>query len=653
MNLFLSRLLLAQAPPSARPASPHPFGHRPAASARFAASRGVRALRTPAPSPLPIPLPAPNTPGVDGSKALQALVDAAQKITDADPTTARSIHLPQGSPYNCSLVYLDGRNLTLEGDGPGTFLTSQGPPALVLGVSRLQRLGIDPARYSVPSVLGQGMVGLSTKAEAVLSVTAHPLQLGGGPVLAPDYWGGSGYTWEFVIGSGSQSWGPGWWLFGLSNGNGIVRPFSLVTGDDPVNTLRWLFRTADQSEVNYRRATIPIPGGFTPGVTHRITIQFDATTATLTVWVDGVRQVVPIDSTDRTTWKPGVPMARTDGLTPFLFGGMQQAPAPLDVHGFLVSDALVYDPTQATETRKDGKPISPSRYWDQGPNVIAYLVMSDAPNTHRMIATRAQTGAGFWVTKAGGQPSQNLSVRNLAIDCKLQQSIALGYCFGVPFVDVSAGGSGLQAIGSVPIGCTYPVTLESCNLAGYDAAYVGWEQMVHGHNTWVGMSGRDGLRCGGGVFDWDRTTFTFSLPTTECFIRKTSDPYGGSLTIRDMLVDNEGGTPSDSIISVDHSAYCPNEVLIDQVGVSTLNTSPFVRLIGRRTLAYGDTFTPAKVSITNLSCFAASTQPGLQIDGAIGSWFGSFDGSGNQVNGVVGHGENINVIPRPVMVPAQ
>ncbi len=594
-------------------------------------------------------------PNTDSAPAIQALIDRAQAVTTLSGSL--TVHVPQATkPYQVgSPVYLDGRNVELRGDGPGTIITGgannyAGPP-LVVGVSRLERCGVEPSRYRVPSILDPGRRALSTRGEAVLSITAHPLQFGGGSPL--DYWTGPAYTWEFVIGPGrGVRWEPNAWLFGFTNGNGQVNPWHVLAGEDGVSSLRFFFRTADQAdEAAYHTASFPTPGPWP----HRITIQQDYLKATLHAWVDGAAQPVTLSSTDRSRWVPGARLARHDGMIPFLFGGNQPSPAPLDVHGFIVSSGLVFDPSKRTEVRADHKGPSANRYWETSPDsavkTIAWLPLNDAPATHVKVSSPGPDGVGFWIPKKGAPVSSNLGIRDITIDTKLQQSIAIGYCFGVTLVDIHAGGSGLQAIGSIPVGCTYPVTLERCYLAGYDCAYSGWQQIVHGHNTFVGMSGRDGLRCAGGVFDWDRTTFTFSTPTTDCFIRKTSDPYGGALTIRNMLVDNETGGPRVAIIEVDHSANCPNQVLIDEVGISTLNQGAFVRLIGRRTKAFGDTFTPAKVNVLNISCFAASTRPAVQVDGTIGSWYGVADCSGNQVGGVTGHAENIKVIPPVTLVP--
>lgn len=585
----------------------------------------------------------PADPNADSMAAIQALIDRAQEAARAGGNSSISARVPQAAhPYSVSgPIYLDGHNIELRGDGDGTQIRGgfgYGGPPVVLGIPRLQKIGHDPAAYRLPSVLGGGRMGITTRGTALLSVTAHPLQLGGYPTPSskyPDYWQSPAYTFEFVIGPGDGvTWKPGVPLFGLSAPAG---PWGVFSGPD-MTSLQFLIRTATQHPLQYRTFSIPTPGPWP----HAVTFQWDSATATAVAWVDGKAQAVTVASTDHSAWAPGETMAAMTCDQPFTFGGF---PAwaqfgtlnPLEVHGFIASVGKKYDPAKPTETRSDGLPIPPSRYWDRpaagGPAAtIAFLAMTDAAATHVEVDTATGAGVGFWLVNGGGA-SANLKVRDLRLTGGIQQALAIGCCFGVDLIGVTASGSSLQGIGSIPYGNTYPVRMERCLVGGFDCAYYGWEQLLWARDTVVSLTGRDGLRTSGGSYSWDGAFFGESIPTAQTFFRQIANAYGGSFTAKNVLIDNEGGGPSVAIIEVEQSPYCPNAVVVDNISISTLRApASFVHLIGHRTATSKEIYRVGKASLTNLHCYEGSTQPGLLVNGGvgepaqgIGSWFGTCD----------------------------
>lgn len=620
--------------------------------------------------PVPPATPIPTGPNADALPALQALVDAAQKTTDADMTSAWTVTVPQAvQPYYLSgPLYLDGRNVTLAGAGAGSRLAAgyggYGGPAVVLGVTRLQRLGINPASYRVPSVLGGGRLAISTKGTAVLTVTAHPLQLGGNPTqgsLVPDYWQSPAYVFEFIAGpSAGATWGATVPLFGLSPAAG--GSWGFYSGTD-MTSISLFVRRASQAPGQWDTFTIPTPGPWP----HAVTAQWDSATATVTAWVDGVKQPVTKTSNGGPAWAPGERMTPGTGDIPFRFGGEAALPIPVDVHGFLVSVGKKYDPAKPTEARLDGTPmpIGINRYAERpvtGPvSCVACLPMGDTPATHVPVWCSSGSGVGFWIPVKLRPPSSKLALRDLTISTYVQQAVAVGASFGVDLTNITVPAQSLQGVGSIPVFCTYPVRMQNCTIGGLDCAYYGWEQLLTARDTVVSLTGKDGLRTSGGSFLWDGVLMTFSQPYTETFFRQYGNGYGGSFAAKNVLIDNESGTPGVAVIEVDQSPYVPNKVIVDNVNVSTLNApAALVHLVGGRTDANGNLFPVGSATITNLQCFAGVGAGAnvLLVDGGVtsgvggvGSWNGTIDLNGCP-GPVSGATANFTVIGTAAMVPA-
>lgn len=631
----------------------------------------VTVVPAPTPTPTPVaPAPIPSGQSTDALPALQALVDAGQAVTDGDMTAGWTVRIPQAaqSSYTSGPLYIDGRNITLAGDGTGSRIAGgyggYGGPAVVLGVSRLERLGLKPTDYRVPSVLGPGRLAISTRGTAVLSVTGHPLQLGGNVdagSLIPDYWQSPAYTFEFVVGpSAGATWGSTVPLFGLSPATG--GSWGVYSGQD-MTSISLFVRRASQAPTTWDTFTIPTPGPWP----HAVTAQWDSATATVTAWVDGKAVTVTSASNGGPAWVAGDLMARGTGDTPFLFGGVPPYLAGVDVHGFIVSIGKKYDPTKATETRLDGLPITPSRYWDRPvaatatvpapATTVAFLPMDDVPATHVPIDTGGGGGVGFWIPyDAKGMPvgaiSGNLALKDLSVSARTQQAIACGQCYGLTMTDVVATG-GLQGFGSIPIGNAYPAVFTRCTFTGVDASFYGYRQIARLYNTVFPQVGTDAARVQGGDYVLRDSFSTFHSPATRTYVTQLGDAYGGLLEVDGFQIDNEDGSQLVAVVDVIQSPYCPNRVIVRRIVTSTMNaTARYLRTTGCRTAASGNTFAVGLIEVSELICFSGFGGVAVEILGGIGSYYGTAD-LRNLGGTVTGQSQDITVIQTPVTTPAQ
>lgn len=667
MNALLLLLLcaLAQAPATGRTGTRTPPGARERTPSRPTAAAPARTV----PRGDPVrgsgagahPTAIHAGPEVDSAPAVQAYIDAALAVTDKDKHAGRTVFLPESAAvYGFEApVYIDGEGITVRGGGVGTRVAGRngyGGPVFVPGVRRLERMGMDPAEFRVASPAGG--LGLSTRKKVYLIASAHPAQLGGGvktASLVPDYWTAPAYCWEFLLRlptAPESSAG----LFGLVQGDGGGPcPWSWRGGHDPGDIMLW-FRTPEQAANQYRRDHFRFPYD---GRWHRVTYQLDLEAGRADAWVDGVAARVTRTSTDGTPVKPGLRLARHDGTVPFTVGTGGGGAAGLtatDLGGLNVTRGLKYKHGTPAEARLDGAAVNDSRFtevmhgWGKGPDTVFCLALDDKPATHVRLRSQTGTGVGFWLTPTP-RPSGNLRFENLTMTTGIQAPLAVGHVFGLDLIDVDAGRNSLQGVGSIPIACTYMVTMDRCKFGGLDCAYFGFQQMVRATNTQIPQTGRDGVRCKGGDFQWRNSFFSFNLESTETYFRSVANGYGGLFTVEDAQIDNENGGPKVAAIDIEQSPYCPNRTVLDRVSVSTLASPTFVRFTGFRTAAGQNTYPVGKIDARNLVVFSGYKGPGITINGR-GSWYGTFDPNGLSHAKVAGDTEDLKVLPLVVTTPA-
>jgi len=668
MNALLLLCVLGQGPSPGRSVSPFPAPpsreRSPAAPSRSVTAAPARSVpRGPRDDPGRggYPTAIPSGPDTDSAPAVQALIDAALAVTDKDKHAGRTIFLPEtATGYGFeSPVYLDGSNITVRGGGVGTRVVGRngyGGPVFVPGVGRLERMGMDPAEFRTPSPAGG--LGIRTRKKVQLLVAAHPAQLGGGVTtgnLVPDYWTAPAYCWEFLLRlptTPESSAG----LFGLTQSEGGAPcPWSWRGGHDPGDIMLW-FRTPEQAGTQYRRDHFRFPYD---GRWHRVTYQLDLEAGRADAWVDGTAVAITRTSTDGTPVKPGMRLARHDGTVPFSVGtggGGAAGHTDTDLGGLNVSRGLKYKHGTPAEVRLDGKAVNDSRYTEvlsghgKGPDTVFCLALDDRPATHVRLRSQTGTGVGFWLPHAP-KPSGNIRFENLTMITGIQAPLAVGHVFGLDLIDVDAGRASLQGIGSIPIGCTYMVHMDRCKVGGLDCAYFGYQQILRATNTQVPQSGRDGIRCKGGDFQWRNSFFSFNLESTETYFRSVSNGYGGLFTVEDAQIDNENGGPKVAAIDIEQAPYSPNRVVLDRVTVSSLASPTFVRVTGYRTAGNQNTYPVGKIDAKNLAVYSGYSGPGVTIVGR-GSWYGTFDPNGLNNGKVSGDTQDLKVLPLVVPTPA-
>ncbi len=612
----------------------------------------------------------------DSTASIQRAVNAAQAAAEVDLYGSATVFIPSGrKPYLVSSpIFVDGRGIEVRGEGMGSQvrpLGNYGGPAFVLGVKRLNRSKIDAWRFRKDSraVLDvstrsatENRYALATRGEASVVFEGHPFQYGGqSPTykgIVPDYWTETRQlTLEFCVARPSGvTWPTHCGLIG-SFSRFEPQPWFLVTGDIE-DELIFSFKTEDQPTGNVHQVNLPAPISRGPC---RVTIQLDLEAGGFAAWINGKRvtpKIWVIGPQPAEGFRPGLRLKRHDGVSPFVIGsayggiGIDHLVTNVELYGLRISRGLVYEMDGPTEKLMAMRwPIDDAhRYFEFIANdrvqTIALLPLNEPAGTVVKAVSLGYDGCGYWIPSKRVRTSANLALRDLQVWSGLQQAIAVGEIFGLKIENVHAG-HGLQGIGSVSLGITYPVTLRGCSLYGHDAAYFGYQQILYASENVLGLTGRQGIRICGGTTSWDRTMATFMSGHTESFMHFVVAEAGQIHRVTDMLVDNEAGDIKRAIIECEQGANCPTRLVVDGLDVSRLNEeAALIRLTG---FGIDAAHRKARLEVRNLTIFLGESKVALRVDGQ--GWYGTFDASSLGVANVAGDGAGkITVIP-PVIVP--
>ena len=188
------------------------------------------------------------------------------------------------------------------------------------------------------------------------------------------------------------------------------------------------------------------------------------------------------------------------------------------------------------------------------------------------ILTKYQGIEGVFVSS--GSPQQ--TVDTLGWRCAFGQAILVGSIWEHRIKNVNAT-SGGHAIGSLNTGANYTGYIEQCILSGGDAAYYGCWQIIVFKNITITNGGRGGCRMVGCSSDFDYW-FSGDRSGAETSIKLHKSEYGGSITMNNMLFDNEAGsgvTLAEIVIEAQH--FSSNQLIINGAGFG--NVSPGASLI--------------------------------------------------------------------------
>ncbi len=486
-------------------------------------------------------------------------------------------------------VFIQGSGVEVRGNGRGSILqSSSGSPALVFGKFDGGKSFEEAYRPDGFGVLDRAAAprqgarrGIATRADASLIVPAHPLTFGYG-YPKPDYWSStSQLTLEFyLVRPRSAVWKPWSPILGMSGPEKLGLPWSVWLGDTP-DVLVFGWRSNEVASIAVARQLIIPLDKKTRG--WRITIQLDQKSGTARVWVNGATAAARVRDLDGLPFQAGQTFAEHDGFTQFLIGArgpaapfQEKTTTDLELYGLRVARGLVYQMDAPTERFADDpkRPVNDmSRYfWNLGqvPNVqlVGLFPLDDlgATRTVRVLDDGHEASA-FWVNAKTADLPIFCAIRDIQVRGRLQPAILLGQLFHFTAARVTAE-YGYQGIGSLNLGANYTITLENCNLAGYDSAYYGYQQIIRARNTYILNGGRETVRLRGCSSTWDQTLVAFLLPHARIGFHFVLDEYGGQNRLTDLYFDNETTTFSRAAIEADQAANGAGWLIIDGLNLA-------------------------------------------------------------------------------------
>lgn len=552
---------------------------------------------------------------------IQAAIDAALAYTNADPNQGLHASVDvSGTWSQQSPIYIDGHDLVLTGLGDLRGINYYGGPNIVIGIPRLSQTVASAHR---PLSLFTGRRALATLGTHIFAVTADPLQLG--PLisnLVSDSWQGKAYTIEaLLVRPPGVSWpvGSANVLFGSVVGN-TPNPIQVLALGGGLG-FKILFRTNDQDQNTWHDYSATSTD---PGPTFGLTLQWDFDKGILSVWING-SPCVPFQFT------PGLRLAKPNGTDPWTFGGPGFAEprfiTNVELHGYTLNAKLKYVP---------GTTLLESQYFDE--SSAAYLPLNDTPATHAVIRIpSAGNSVGFWIAgdHTGESVAARISIHGLSTRTAIGASVLIGNGYELNMADCNFGLGALQGVGTLSYMCFYPIRLLNCKLAGTDAAYVGSQQIMLARDCKISGIGRHAVRFAGGNSTWENVIITDVQPITESFFRYLSNAYGFNHILRDVLIDNENGTPSIALIECDQPRYIRGSLKIDGFIAATLQI-PAVG-IWLRGFGIGGDWKSCVLHASGITQWGGSSVTILRTDGQ--GWTGKFDTSELDVKTIVGDGQ--------------
>lgn len=561
--------------------------------------------------------------GRDDQPAFQAAFAAASKVRGG------VVNVPAGDwSLASALDVRECKGVTVRGAGYATQIVPVGSyrgPLITVGMpagdtTAACRPRLTPADYdgSVPGP----RFAVATRGRQSLAITGHPLQHGPMPAgQVPTHWQvGGAFTFDFYF-SGDPT-------CGVIDSHGEPAPFYALPLD---GGLALLF-TTDAGDGRHR---IDVPGA-TGG---RVSLQFDLDAGKVAAWVEGKA----VAATFNPQWPWGVgsrfpcKLAAGGGVMPFCLGGAPDGGGGSIVaatwKGFRVVKGEVYQWGNPVQTVA-GTGLAANdwtRFFEQAAPVvppgslIACLPLSDPPGKSTVRVNGLDGDSVLhWLPRVTGTNTDTARVKITGVNC-LGSGVTLliGRHLGLTLVDSSFAG-GAQGVGSMPLAYSWPLRIDGCAFAGYDAAVCLKDQTVNVRATdlEIGPSGQ-ALRLTGTGGVWENVLVYPPRAGAKVAVSFVGNDDGSNLTLRGVSVDNEEGTNySRAIVEAEQGFRMPSRISVDGLGVAAAAPGvPVFRLVG-----HGDDpryLSMSRVTVTNTTVFTAADV--LSVTGP--GWYGRVEGA--------------------------
>ena len=639
----------------------------------------------------------------DNAGPIQAAIDAlgAKLNYNNTPYGMKGVvYIPSASGTYVvnKTIWVDSPNIEIQGDGWGSQV--QMNPSLkhsvfLFGLRRVESATVNGATVPVqidaahrPDLFGKldsSVVtgpgqrwGIRTNGDSFVQVQASPMS--SGPMSAAggytsDYWSETTkLTVEFCIeppdGGGFPLNTP---LVAMGNTYYQPSPFTVSVWDDPKKIIV-SFQTSDIGPVYGAgpRAFAFLLNGATPP--YRIAFQIDLDNAACSVFVNGVQTSI-IYTYNLTPTSP-FPFAPNTGLRfqqndyfPLMIGadnirGPVLTTTPgidLRLYGLRFSKTIRYRNLGAgqPQTRADA-PAAPINdlyaYFTKDGATIGYFALTDNPSTagrvvsiqHGNTASTGGVGSGLFLQHANGNNLVGNAIRNLSVVAGLGhgQAISIASVYELTLENVRAV-NGFHGVGSFNTFTNYIIYINKCTLQGFDSAYYGALQTVHGSDIYCLQSGKATIRLLGSNGNWRNIFISYASPVAECFVKLHSSEAGGNHSFENLQADFEGDTLTQAAIYCEANAHTPatslllKDILLGTVGSKTA----LVMLKDLGTL--GGSYNRCWLSVNNLQAFTNDYLAAIDVDGPL--WHGEVRGvalGGPQFNHRQKYGTNTNIIIR-------
>ncbi len=576
-------------------------------------------------------------------------------------------------------IWVDADDIQIVGEGLDSCVQSLSSfPVFIFGIRRVQSHDVNGVSVSQvadasnrPDLYGKlensvipgpgSRWGYRTNGDSFVQFHAGPMSSGQGTaatLYSSDNWSETTkLTLDFCIEPPDGQKFPAGYLFGLGSQEQEPAPFGVVMSDS--TTMRVYFRTSDFDQGILLGETIYKHRGFDfslagADLPYRIAVQIDHDNAACSAFVKigGVRTQVPLSNQLNLANSGMFPYTPHSGLTfilndhyPFMLGytGLTAAygvrtGVDLRVYGLRMSNTTRYQTNGpgTPQVRGDapGTPVDDRwSYFGTDNHTICFMDVRDDPATSGRIVSVAHGGA-----VAGGSttglimhslsspvPTVNNALKNISVEGRSVhgQVICLGalYEFTAENVKTTAG---FQGIGSFNIEASYIIHLRNCSLAGADASYYGFMQIIYGRDILLTTSGRATIRTTGCDDDWTNVFVTGVSANVECFYKARGYGYGGTKSITNMNIDFEGYTISRAGIYCEMHPYAPQTTLVlKNIFFGTIGPAASMVQLKQGDKPYRGYSNACCLIVENMQAYADDYQAAIDVDGPL--WYGSVD----------------------------
>lgn len=435
---------------------------------------------------------------------------------------------------------------------PARWVAFQGTP-----IDRGHRHWRDTRQFCLELRLSGLEPGKPIPAGAVLGIGAYA------GIDGPE---GGGSPWSLSVG--------GFW-----ESNALIFSFATTSGDPAIPG-----DVRDRSP--QRRVCFDSRG---KGSNREITVQVDLETGAFLVAVDGeIRTPLPGTATRPLSAGLGEPGLRLvpNFVKPLLIGavGLESTsaiyPADRIVSGLRILAACPYRDDGGRLARRDGRTVTPDRYFDRNePGCLGLLPLTDPPSESRFVATQhgviAGPGQAHGLTWGGGlNPAiESVELYGLTLRNAIPwgQTLALG---AVRDLRVERCGfeGGYWNVGSFGPRNDWTADIRdiSC-LDGQDAAIFLLSCIANVRGLRLDHLGHAAIRWDASQLNVSDVVSNMGRPQTEVWFRgHCENTYGAGQKFRDILIDQEGHGKHYAVFHLDSGLIMPEATRLEGINFGAL-----------------------------------------------------------------------------------